>query len=127
MQPAVQLPPLRHGERLTQPEFHRRYEAHPDRTKFELIGGVVILASPVSNPHGRFETLLAYVFASYVGATPGTDAMSNVTNVLSQQQSEPQPDLTLRILPSHGGRTRDVGDFTHDGPELVAQVSHTTL
>lgn len=129
MQPAIQrppLPPLRPGERLTQPEFHRRYEAHPDDTKFELIGGVVVMASPARNPHGTLIPLVSYVFVSYVGATPGTHTMSDVTNVLSPQ-SEPQPDLILRILPSHGGRTHDdADDYMHDGPELVAQIAHST-
>ena len=27
----VATPPLVEGERLDQPEFHRRYEAHPDK------------------------------------------------------------------------------------------------
>jgi Uma2 family endonuclease len=129
MQPAVQrppIPPLRAGERLTQPEFHRRYEAHPDDTKFELIGGVVYVASPLLNPHGRMDSLLSFVLVYYEGATPGTETMSNVTNVLGPE-SEPQPDELLRILPSHGGRTHDEENRTHDGPELVAQISHTTL
>src|SRR4051812_38053106 len=111
MQPAVQrppIPPLRAGERLTQPEFHRRYEAHPDDTKFELIGGVVYVASPLYNPHGTLDLRLGCVLGAYEGGTPGTHAMSNVTNVLGPE-AEPQPDLILRILPSHGGRTHDEG------------------
>ena len=129
MQPATQrpsLPPLRHGERLTQPEFHRRYEAYPDQTKIELIGGVVYVASPAQIPHGTFDSLLGYLLVAYAGATPGTHVMGDVTNVLDEQ-SEPQPDQILRILPSHGGRTRDVDNWMHGGPELVAQVSHSTL
>jgi hypothetical protein len=42
MKPAIKQPttaPLRHSERLSQAEFHRRYEAYSDDTKFELIGG----------------------------------------------------------------------------------------
>jgi hypothetical protein len=35
-----ELPPLHNGDRLTQPEFHRRYEAYPEDVKFELKGGL---------------------------------------------------------------------------------------
>ena len=129
MQPAVQrppIPPLRAGERLTQPEFHRRYEAHPDETKFELIGGVVYVASPLYNPHGSMDSVVNFVLKYYAGATPGTQTMINATNVLGPE-SEPQPDHILRILPSHGGRTHDEGTRMHDGPELVAQTADSTL
>ena len=130
MQPAIQrppLPPLRHGERLTQPEFHRRYEAHPDGTKFELIGGVVYLTSPMRNPHGELSAALGTAFGNYVAATPGAQLFSDVTTILSAQ-AEPQPDLVLRIRPSHGGRTRDDADqYVHNGPELVAQVADSTV
>jgi hypothetical protein len=33
-----ELPPLHNGDRLTQPEFHRRYEGYPEDVKFELKG-----------------------------------------------------------------------------------------
>jgi hypothetical protein len=39
---------LENGERLTQPEFHRRYSQRPDLRKAELIEGVVYLPSPAS-------------------------------------------------------------------------------
>ena len=35
------LPLLCNGDRLTQPEFHRRYLTYPDDAHFELIGGIV--------------------------------------------------------------------------------------
>ncbi len=34
-------PVLENGDRLTQPEFHRRYEAYPEDVKIELVGGIV--------------------------------------------------------------------------------------
>ena len=37
------LPPLQHGDHMTQAEFHRRYEAYPEDMKFELIGGTVCM------------------------------------------------------------------------------------
>ena len=40
------IPPLVDGERLDRATFHERYEAMPPRTRAELIGGVVVMASP---------------------------------------------------------------------------------
>ena len=40
------LPLLENGDRLTQEEFHRRYEAYPDHVKIELIGGTVFKQAP---------------------------------------------------------------------------------
>ena len=41
------LPPLENGDRLTQAEFERRYNAMPHLKKAELIEGVVYVPSPV--------------------------------------------------------------------------------
>jgi hypothetical protein len=118
---------LRPGERLTQAEFHRRYEQHTDKVKFELIGGVVHMASPARLPHSNLSALLGYVLVSYMGATPGTQAASDATTILDDQ-AEPQPDLLLRILPEYGGRTSDDDEqYLHNGPEFVAQIAHSTL
>ncbi|HEY7313349.1 MAG TPA: hypothetical protein VH643_28630 [Gemmataceae bacterium] len=49
---------LVNGERMKQPEFHRRYAAYEEDEKWELIGGIVYRASPMlslthSNLRGR--------------------------------------------------------------------------
>ena len=50
----VNLPPLENGDRLTQYEFERRYQAMIQIKKAELIEGVVYVASPVRMAnHGR--------------------------------------------------------------------------
>nr|WP_318731364.1 MULTISPECIES: hypothetical protein [unclassified Roseofilum] len=40
------IPPLENGDRLTRPEFERRYFNMTEVKKAELIGGVVYIASP---------------------------------------------------------------------------------
>jgi hypothetical protein len=43
--------------------------------------------------------------------------------------SVPQPDVYLRILPSHGGQSRNEGnegEYGTDAPELVAEVCDTS-
>jgi|GEM_PF-5606966 len=48
------LPPLQNGDRLSRPEFERRYAAMPDLKKAELIEGIVYMASPLRfAPHAE--------------------------------------------------------------------------
>src|SRR6266851_8915829 len=98
------IPLLNNGDRLTQREFHRRYEAYPDDVKFELIGGIVYMASPTGWPHSKYHLQLATVLGNYEAATPGVEGLDNATTILGPW-SEPQPDLALRILPERGGQS----------------------
>ncbi len=54
------VPPLENGDRLTRPEFERRYDAMPGLKKAELIEGVVYLPSQglASPEHAEFVTRL---------------------------------------------------------------------
>jgi Uma2 family endonuclease len=125
--PEVQVPELHNGDQMTQPEFHRIYSQMPKGFKAELIGGIVYLASPRKLRHGNRHTLLSAAFALYEGATPGVEVADNTTVILGDE-GEPQPDLFMRILPEHGGQSGTTADDYVDGaPELVAEVSHTTL
>jgi len=75
MSSAAALPPLESGDRLTRPEFERRYAAAPHIHKAELIEGIVYVASPLrfqqhAEPHSRLTTWLG----TYVAFTPGTQS-----------------------------------------------------
>ena len=126
--PAERLKPvtLINGERLSQSEFHRRYESYPDDLKFELVKGVVYMASPMRREHGAYHGELSYALKHYSAATPGTDLLDNSTAILDDD-SEPQPDLSLRILPECGGHStvNDKGYVTGP-PELVAEIAHSS-
>src|SRR5262249_51120107 len=100
----LKVPLLHNGDRLTQKEFHRRYEAYPEDVKFELIGGIVHMPSPLGRLHGVYHLSLGSLLSRYQESTPGVEGLDNATTILSEE-SEPQPDLTLRILPEHGGQT----------------------
>jgi Uma2 family endonuclease len=122
----VQLPMLEAGQQMDQPTFHARYLAMPEDAKFELIGGTVHMASPVSGLHGEPHSMLDAWLYLYSIVTPGTKSGNNMTAVLGVF-SEPQPDLHLRLLPTHGGTARLNGKHYIEGPpELVAEVSVTT-
>ncbi|MDQ6699523.1 MAG: Uma2 family endonuclease, partial [Acidobacteriota bacterium] len=66
--------PLQAGERLSQEEFLRRWEALPSLKHAELIQGRVYLPSPVSKSHGSMHALVAAWLSYYASFTPGCQA-----------------------------------------------------
>jgi Uma2 family endonuclease len=111
---------------MKQEEFHRRYLAYPDDVKFELIGGIVYMASPLRYPHGRYSQLLSSAFGLYAAATTGVEGADNVTTILGEE-SEPQPDLALRLLPEYGGQSHvDEEEYLRGAPELLAEVAYSS-
>ena len=122
------IPLLQNGDHLDRLEFERRYNAMPDVKKAELIEGVVYMPSPVryghhSNPHFNLIGWLGF----YTAATPGIAGGDNGTLRLDMD-NEPQPDACLIVLPSHGGKViLDEDDYIAGGPELVAEVSASTV
>lgn len=124
--PQPGVPPLVHGERMKQPEFQRCYEAYPEDVKFELIGGMVYMASPLRRAHGLYHPVLSGALWLYCSATPGVEVLDNATTILSEE-SEPQPDLELRILSEYGGQSCETEeDYLQGPPELMVEVSHST-
>lgn len=117
---------LNNGDRLTQPEFHQRYAAYPKHIKFELVQGIVYMASPMRRPHGLDQVKLSFVLEAYSAATPGTEVLDNTTAILDED-SEPQPDLCLCIQTEFGGQTsEDAEGYMVGAPELVAEIAHSS-
>ncbi|MGD0770118.1 MAG: Uma2 family endonuclease [Tepidisphaeraceae bacterium] len=117
---------LRSGDRMTREEFHRIYERMPEDFKAELVGGIVYVASPLRVGHGTAHSVLNAALAMYMSATPGVEAGDNVTVLLSDD-SEPQPDLFLRILPKYGGQSKTTkGDYLQGPPELLAEIAYSS-
>ncbi len=121
---AVKIPPLQSGDRLTWPEFARRYDAMPSRLKAELIDGVVFMASPVSqryhsNPHFN---LIGWLSA-YQARTKGVEGGDNAT-VRCDEDNVPQPDALLFIVPECGGQVRlDNDGYVVGAPEWAGEVA----
>jgi Uma2 family endonuclease len=119
-----EAPPLHSGDRLSRAEFERRYEAHPEIQKAELIEGVVYVSSPVrhkqhSKPHGRISGWLY----TYHASTPGTDMGDNGT-VRLDDMNEVQPDAFLRLETNYGGGSVNTGDDYIEGPpELIVEIA----
>ena len=116
------LPLLCNGDRLTRPEFERRYAAMPNLKKAELIEGVVYMASAVrSRNHGRPHAALMAWLTDYWLATPGVDLNDNTT-IRLDANSEPQPDILLRLEEGGTSRLSD-DDYIEGAPELVVEVA----
>jgi Uma2 family endonuclease len=121
-------PALENGDRLTRPEFERRYEAMSLLKKAELIEGVVYVPSPVrhrqhGSPHAH---LIGWLF-QYTASTPGVEVGDN-SSVRLDLDNEPQPDALLFIDPTCGGQVRISDDGIIEGaPELVAEVASSSV
>jgi hypothetical protein len=118
--------PLEPGDRLTRPEFERRYGAMPHLKKAELIEGVVYVPSLVRHEgHGRQHSALNCWLAVYGASTPGVEVSDNAT-VRLDLDNEPQPDLLLRIV--SGGQSHvDSDGFISGAPELVAEIASSSV
>lgn len=123
------IPPLAQGDRLTRSEFLQRYAAMPANVKAERIEGMVYMpAAAVSaefhgDPHAH---VLAWL-GNYMAATPGVAASDNSTIALDLD-NDPQPDASLRILPSHGGRTKLTPKGYIEGPpELIVEIAASSV
>jgi Uma2 family endonuclease len=110
---------------MKQPEFHRLYVLCDEDTKFELVEGIVYMASPLSKPHSDYDGRVGYALERYAEDTPGVEALHNATTILGAE-SEPQPDLGLRILPAFGGRSHDEGKYVRGPVEWLGEIAYSS-
>ena len=127
-QPADDFLVLESGDRMSRPEFERRYACMPHVKKAELIEGVVYMPSPVrlqrhATPHIQIGAWLTV----YAAATPGTIPADNGT-VRLDLDNEPQPDALLLIDPARGGQSHiSADDYIEGAPELVAEIAASSV
>jgi hypothetical protein len=119
------LPPLVDGQRLDQPTFHQRYAAMPEKTRAELVEGVVRMVSPLFEGHGGGDYGLNGWLFHYQRFTPGVRGVANVSTCLGDD-TEVQPDLQLRIKEDRGGLARVEGGYVVGPPELVVEVGRSS-
>jgi Uma2 family endonuclease len=107
-------------------EFLARWEADPYLKRAELIEGVVYVPSPVSLPHGSFESALHLWLGLYRLQTPGCQILPNATWMLLN--SSPQPDIAMRWLRAAGGQSSNTedGNYPVGPPELVVEVCRSS-
>jgi Uma2 family endonuclease len=122
------VPPLRNGDRLTRPEFERRYHAMPSVKKAELIEGEVFMPSPVRvSRHGLPHMVASYWIMSYWHTARALITGDNAT-VRLDLDNEPQPDVFLAISRAAGGLSGlDEGDYLEGPPELVVEIAASSV
>lgn len=127
LQQKTAVPPLENGDRLTQKEFHRRYEAMPENVKAELIKGIVYMSSPVRvRNHGEPHSLVMSCLGVYFLSTKGIKLLDNTTFIVSEKY-EPQPDAVLRIDEKHGGKSWiNDNDYLEGAPELAVEIASSS-
>jgi Uma2 family endonuclease len=123
--PRPQATTLREGERLNRAVFHLQYLDTPEDFRAELIGGVVHIPPPGTIRCGRASGKLLSWLSDYRRMTPGTEALTRVT-ILLDDQSEPEPNACLLILPERGRQTREKDEYLTGPPELVVEVTDLT-
>lgn len=119
------VPPLENGDRLTMPEFERRYEAMPGLKKAELIEGVVFLASPVSLDHSEGHTALVGWIATYKSLHPLVRAHTD-GSVRLDADNQFQPDIFL-WRPTGGSAREGERNLLDGAPELVVEVAASSV
>jgi Uma2 family endonuclease len=120
LQPVVM--PLQNGDHLSRDDFHARYLNTPKNFRAELVKGTVIVPSPLGCPHGHYHALAIAWLITYQASTPGTRCYDNTTTIFDDQ-NEFQPDCSLVILPSHGGKQAIPSQYIEGAPQLVVEVA----
>lgn len=118
MLPSLRQPELHTGDRMSRDEFMWRWEQIPGLKQAELIEGVVYLASPVSRPHGSYDSILGAWLHRYAAAVQQDFEICHNTTVL-MGDSAPQPDIYL-------ARPSAAGKYLQKAPDLVVEISYST-
>jgi Uma2 family endonuclease len=114
--------PLESGDRLTRAEFHRRYDAHPNLPKAELIEGVVYVGQPTRDDvHGEPQGLMVTWLGVYRAGAAGV-RMSVEPTVYLDTDNEVRPDAVLRWEAS-GRATRRPDGYIEGAPELIVEIA----
>jgi Uma2 family endonuclease len=104
--------------------FMAIYEQMPEGFRAELIQGVVLVASPMTEDHGRPNSDVSSWLGCYRARTPGVLSHAATTIQLGPIDN-PEPDGSLLILPECGGQARIENRYIVGAPELVVEVSYS--
>lgn len=121
------LPPLQPGDVLSRAEFERRYKAHPEIKRAELIEGIVYMPSPVRlTQHAEPHANVMFWLGTYKASTKGIRLGDNGT-VRLDAENEVQPDAFLYLPERLGGRTKvSVEDYLEGAPELIVEIADSS-
>jgi Uma2 family endonuclease len=114
---------LENGDVMSREEFHRRYSAHEELQRVELIEGVVYLPSPIRVQGHAAEQSLVFAWLDSYAATRDGIVARTPASVLLDDQNEPEPDVMLY---------REGADSYRDGylakaPELIVEIAASSV
>ena len=117
-------PSLENGDRLSQQEFHRRYELHPELHHVELVEGGVYLPSPICfQQHGKPQAIILGWLTTYASKHPGVE-VSGPGTVILDGENEPEPDAMMYFEPGPASPVKIVHPgYIAGAPELVVEIS----
>jgi len=113
---------LENGDCLAQPDFHRRYESRPDLRKCQLIEGIVFMASPVPDKHGREHSDWHYWARQYADGKP-IDVRIDPTLMILDFDNEFQPDVLMRQTGERPDACRVDGNYLRGAPSLIIEIA----
>lgn len=120
--PVSKTPPLENGDRLSRPEFERRYAVNSHIKKAELIEGTVYVASPLRfEPHAEPHSNLGIWLGIYKTFTPKV-RLGDTPTLRLDLDNEPQPDLVL-FLEQSGQVVISADGYLEGTPELIVEVA----
>lgn len=125
--PPSDLLPIRldSGDRMDSKTFMAIYEQMPEGFRAQLIRGVVLVASPMTDDHGRPNNKVSFWLGYYEARTPGVLAHAATTMRIGLENN-PEPDASLMILPERGGQARIEDHYIVGAPELIVEVSYSS-
>ena len=101
----------------------------PPHIKAERIEGIVYMSAAAVSAgfHGQPHLHMATWLGVYQSMTPGVMGADNSTTSLDVD-NDPQPDLCMCILPTHGGRVKiDAGRYIVGAPEMVIEITASSV
>ena len=125
-EPASQPPPrLDSGDRMDSDTFMAIYEQMPEGFRAQLVQGVVLVASPMTDDHGGPNSHVSLWLGYYGARTPGVLSRA-ATTIRLGPKNNPEPDGSLRLSPECGGQARIENRYIVGAPELVVEVSYSS-
>ena len=124
--PRPEPPPrLDSGDRMDSDTFLAIYEQMPEGFRAQLVRGVVLVASPMTDDHGGPNSHVSLWLGYYEARTPGVLARA-ATTIRLGPRNNPEPDGCLRLSPECGGQARIEGKYIVGAPELVVEVAYSS-
>lgn len=120
---APRRPPLENGDHLTREEFERRWDAHPEIKRAELIDGVVFLDVSVGIEHGEHHGDAAGWAAAFAAFHRATVQLLLEPTVRLPAGQDVQPDVCLRLRSGGSSRRADDRDLVEGAPEFAFEVA----